>query len=245
MFFCCLIVLRPNEKLPVVVYIHGGAYSTLGSNLHDPNIFMDENIVFVTINSRLGPLGFLYLEKAGINGNMALKDQRMALEWVNRHIESFGGNKEKITLFGHSSGAAMVEMHMLTEESRSLFNQAIMMSGTAYAPWAFSRLNNTRMILKEYSNEKSISMDKAKMKNVKRWLMSMDVERLMRIAPFEPYISGISFKGITFPWGPIIEEQSSNDDFFKMNLQEYSKQSNEMNALYGFSNLVRIEINFI
>lgn len=233
--------MRTNgEKLPVLVYIHGGGYLTLGASFHEPNILMDENIVLVTMNFRLGPLGFMYVEKAGIRGNMGLKDQRMAIEWVSRNIEAFGGNKEKITLLGHSSGASSVEMHLLTEESRNLFNQAIMISGTAYAPWSFSKINNTRLVLNAYSKEKSIPRDDVRMKNVKRWLMSMDVDRLMRITPLEPYLSGVSFKGLSIPWAPVIEENNSNDAFFKMSIPEYSKQSNDVNTLYGFANMVNI-----
>lgn len=75
-----------------------------GSSWHGPELFLNEDIVLVTINYRLGPFGFLSLGTPDYSGNMALKDQLMALKWVNRNIERFGGDNTNITIFGHSSG---------------------------------------------------------------------------------------------------------------------------------------------
>lgn len=78
--------------MSVVFFIHGGGYMSGGSNWFGPEILLDENIVLVTTNYRLGPFGYLSLDTADYSGNMGLKDQLLALRWVNENIESFGGN---------------------------------------------------------------------------------------------------------------------------------------------------------
>lgn len=75
-------------------------------------------MIVVTVNYRLGILGFLSLPEAGIGGNTALKDQLMALKWVHENIEKFGGNPNNVTLFGESAGAASVHLHTLSVASR-------------------------------------------------------------------------------------------------------------------------------
>lgn len=199
---------------------------------------MDENVILVTFNYRLGALGFLAFEKAGIKGNMGLKDQRMALEWVSKNIEAFGGDKDRVTLLGHSAGAASVEMHLITEESRNLFSQAILEGGTANAPWAFSRVNNTRLVMRAYARDRSTSMDRTKAKDVKKWLMAVDGRRLTKIGPGSTYTAGIAFKGLSIAFAPIVEERESADAFFKKPLRELLRDSNDKNVLFGFSSMV-------
>ncbi|KAJ8963468.1 hypothetical protein NQ318_018951 [Aromia moschata] len=127
---------QPNKKLrPVMVWIHGGAFTT-GSNdpsLYGPELLMIEDIVLVTLNYRLGVLGFLSLEDAslGVPGNMGLKDQLLALMWVQRNIASFNGDPKSVTIFGESSGAASVHYHVLSRASKGFFHKAIIQSGDA------------------------------------------------------------------------------------------------------------------
>lgn len=83
--------IEPSEKMSVIFFIHGGGYMSGGSSWHGPDLLLDEDIVLVTINYRLGPFGFLSLNTAEYSGNMGLKDQLLALKWVNENIEHFGG----------------------------------------------------------------------------------------------------------------------------------------------------------
>lgn len=92
----------------------------------------------MTINYRLGALGFMSLPAANVTGNYGLLDQQMALKWIQRHISAFGGDRKRITLMGWSAGAASVGLHMLADSSKGLFHRAIMMSGTAINPWAWN-----------------------------------------------------------------------------------------------------------
>ncbi|XP_046396391.1 juvenile hormone esterase-like [Ischnura elegans] len=134
---------RHGSLLPVMVYIHGGGFfSGAGSStLHGPEYIIDRDVVLVTFNYRLGALGFLSTEDASATGNWGLKDQVTALKWVQRYIRYFGGNPEKVTLFGQSAGAASVSYHMLSPMSQGLFHKAITQSGSAVALWAWPRPN--------------------------------------------------------------------------------------------------------
>ncbi|RZF41667.1 hypothetical protein LSTR_LSTR015629 [Laodelphax striatellus] len=79
---------------------------------------------------------FLYFDTSDVPGNAGLFDQMMALQWVHDNIAAFGGNPRNVTLFGESSGAVSVSLHLLSPLSRNLFSQAIMQSGSPTAPWA-------------------------------------------------------------------------------------------------------------
>ncbi|KAH9639237.1 hypothetical protein HF086_014101 [Spodoptera exigua] len=129
-----------NPKLAVMVWIHGGAFAMGSGNafLYGPDHLVGAGVVLVTLNYRLGALGFLSLENEEVSGNMGLKDQVMALKWVRDNIEAFGGDPARITIFGESAGAASVHLHMLSPASQGLFHGAIAQSGVALAPWALA-----------------------------------------------------------------------------------------------------------
>ena len=100
-----------------MVFIHGGAFSKESTELADysPKFFMDKDIVFVSMNYRLGILGFLTTGDLVCPGNYALKDQTLALKWVQKNIRSFGGDPNRVTLFGNSAGAAAVNLLALSD----------------------------------------------------------------------------------------------------------------------------------
>ncbi|KAE8376990.1 Alpha/Beta hydrolase protein [Aspergillus bertholletiae] len=128
-----------SSKLPVFFFIHGGGLQ-LGANSWPQNGFMrfvklsvDKNlpVIAVSINYRLGMFGFLTsdeLRKAGYKANNGLRDQRVAIEWVRRHIADFGGDPDNVTAAGESAGAASVIYHLSSEVP--LFKRAIAMSGS-------------------------------------------------------------------------------------------------------------------
>ncbi len=116
----------PGAGLPVMVYIHGGAFvSGYGSaKLFDGSALAHQNVIFVTLNYRLGALGFLASDSTGTanwplaaGGNFGLKDQSVALQWVQSHIASFGGNPGRVTIFGESAGAMSVGLHLFDTQS--------------------------------------------------------------------------------------------------------------------------------
>ena len=76
-----------------------------GTHFYGSEFLVDENVVLVTLNYRLIPFGFMSLESTALPGNQGLKDQRLAMEWVQKHIQSFGGSKSKVTVYGESAGS--------------------------------------------------------------------------------------------------------------------------------------------
>lgn len=82
-------------------FIHGGAFT---DEWYGPDFIVDDDVILVTSNYRLGPWGFVSFGIKGYTGNMGFKDQQMALEWTHRNIENFGGDPNQITVFGESVG---------------------------------------------------------------------------------------------------------------------------------------------
>ncbi|XP_060516714.1 juvenile hormone esterase-like [Cylas formicarius] len=136
-----LSVYSPNpwkkEKYPVVFHIHGGGFYFGWADIYGPGYFMDSaRVVVVNINYRLGPFGFLSTQDGVFPGNMGLKDQLLALKWVHENIAAFGGDPDRVTLMGESSGATSVDYHILSPRSAGLFRAAVLLSGTAISSWA-------------------------------------------------------------------------------------------------------------
>jgi len=121
--------------LDVIVNIHGGAFMFGSGSDPSPKYLLDQDLILVTFNYRLGPLGFLTTEDEVVPGNMGLKDQTAALLWVQNNIASFGGNPASVTITGQSAGGASVHFHYLSPLSHGLFQRGISQSGTALCPW--------------------------------------------------------------------------------------------------------------
>ncbi|XP_046667943.1 neuroligin-4, X-linked isoform X2 [Homalodisca vitripennis] len=136
----------PPSNLPVMVFIHGESFEWNSGNLYDGSVLASYGkVIVVTVNFRLGILGFL---KPGVSAhvpsNFGLLDQVAALEWVKSNIIQFGGDPRSVTLMGHGTGAACVSHLMISPLSQAegnrggLFHRAILMSGTALADWALT-----------------------------------------------------------------------------------------------------------
>ncbi len=124
---------------PVMVWIHGGAFQAGSADPYDPTkLVEDGDVVVVTINYRLGALGFLAhpalsAESAdGISGNYGILDQQLALRWVHDNIAAFGGNPKRVTIFGESAGGVSVHTQIASPLAAGLFQRAIVQSGALY-----------------------------------------------------------------------------------------------------------------
>ncbi|TMW42428.1 hypothetical protein DOY81_012492, partial [Sarcophaga bullata] len=117
---------------PVIVYLHPGGFFAGGviSSYAGPQNFMDRDIVLVTISYRLGSLGFLATGTTEAPGNMGLKDQVIALRWIQQHIQKFGGDPNSVTLWGYSAGSLSIGLHMMSPMAKGLFHKGIMMSAS-------------------------------------------------------------------------------------------------------------------
>ncbi|MGO9545339.1 MAG: carboxylesterase/lipase family protein, partial [Rhodomicrobium sp.] len=128
-----------GTKLPVMVWLHGGAFETgwTGLRMYDGSNIANHGVVMVTLNYRLGPLGFFghpqLTEEAKAESlptaNYGLLDQIAALLWVKRNIEAFGGDASNVTLFGESAGGVSVLAMMTAPAAKGLFHKVIIQSG--------------------------------------------------------------------------------------------------------------------
>eukprot|EP00026_Physarum_polycephalum_P006247 Phypoly_transcript_06289.p1 GENE.Phypoly_transcript_06289~~Phypoly_transcript_06289.p1 ORF type:complete len:577 (+),score=63.06 Phypoly_transcript_06289:22-1731(+) len=125
-----------DTPLPVQVFIHGGAFATGGAIYYNGEILAGDDVIFVSINYRLGALGFLahpvlYTPENGDGvGFYGIQDQRAALQWIQDNIQFFGGDKTRVTVSGESAGAISVSIHLASPLSAGLFQQAIVQSGS-------------------------------------------------------------------------------------------------------------------
>lgn len=131
----------PGEKLPVMVWIYGGAFAggMTSAPLYDGTNFAKRGVVLVSIAYRVGPFGFLAhpalsRESGKGSGNYGLLDQIAALRWVQENIEQFGGDPQNVTIFGESAGAIAVSMLAASPAAKGLFHRAISQSGGSFAP---------------------------------------------------------------------------------------------------------------
>lgn len=122
-----------DKNLPVYVYVHGGAFQLGWSNMLVPKALVSEHtIIIVTFNYRVGIHGFLCLGTEDAPGNAGMKDQVALLRWVKKNIPNFGGNPDDVTIGGHSSGSASVDLLMLSKSAEGLFNKVIPESGATH-----------------------------------------------------------------------------------------------------------------
>ncbi|CAH1252582.1 BCHE [Branchiostoma lanceolatum] len=126
----------------VMVWIHGGGFvggAATGFGVGEGQFLAaTQSVLVVSMNYRLGALGFLALGTDDAPGNMGLLDQKLALQWVQDNIERFGGNPDRVTIFGTSAGAASVHFHLLSPSSSGLYQRAILQSASAFSHWALT-----------------------------------------------------------------------------------------------------------
>ncbi|CAH2083284.1 unnamed protein product [Euphydryas editha] len=142
-------VYVPNQassqnRLPVLVWIHGGGFVHGFSNryMFGPKYLVRHGVILITLNYRLGPYGFMCLDTPDVPGNQGLKDQQLGLRWIKDNIAEFGGDFNKITIMGQSAGAASVEYQVYFSEP-NLYNQVILQSGSVLSSWALSSSDAT------------------------------------------------------------------------------------------------------
>lgn len=133
----------------IIFYLQTNEEGT--ANHHGPLYLMDRDVVFVTVNFRIGPFGFLATGTADATGNQSLKDQALALKWIQKNIARFGGDPARVTIAGLSSGGYAVTSHMASEMSKGLFRRVIAISG---AITSFGKLSDNNLHLATYIADK-------------------------------------------------------------------------------------------
>nr|XP_054762955.1 cholinesterase 1-like [Lytechinus pictus] len=207
-------VFVPNPKpqnAAVMMWIHGGGYhigrGSFPGQLPVPLVAFNDVIV-VTINYRLGALGFMTTGDGSIPANIGLLDQRQALIWIQDNIEAFGGDPTRVTIFGESAGSASVNFHVLSTMSAGLFSGAIMQSGASTLTWSHhSKLADA--VRMSFNIGKAVGCD------VKT---TSQLVRCLRRIPVEDFIEleGISRINSDFFVRPVADGQFLPDDPIKM-----------------------------
>lgn len=191
-----------NKKLPVLVYIHGGAF--LGGTGHEiefrTDTYAKEDIILITINYRLGVFGFFAHEwlnddKVAI-GNFSILDQIAALDWIGENITQFGGDPKNITICGQSAGAMSVETLLCSPLADGKYNKAIIQSGGGYP----------QFLMNGFSLEKAILMGEKLVEdlgvNTLEELKEVPMEKLLDSQ--QKLVMDNMQKGDGVPYGPVI-----------------------------------------
>ncbi len=211
-----------DEKLPVFVMIHGGGFNT-GSYIGTQESFVNEGIIYVSIEYRLGVLGFMShpeLTKEssdGISGNYGILDQIAALKWIHNNISAFGGDPDKVTIAGESAGGISVSILCASPLTKGLFRGAISESGSSFWPIGDNRNGNTAICNLAGAEKVGTEFQKRfGKKNIKQ-MRSIDARSLVDSARNETF------------W-PIVDGCVILDDQYK--LYETSRY-NDVNVIIG------------
>uniref|UniRef100_A0A673CKK7 Neuroligin 2a n=1 Tax=Sphaeramia orbicularis TaxID=375764 RepID=A0A673CKK7_9TELE len=187
--------IRDRRKKPVMLFIHGGSYMEGTGNMFDASVLAAYgNVIVVTMNYRLGVLGFLSTGDQSAKGNYGLLDQIQALRWLNENIGHFGGDPERITIFGSGAGASCVNLLILSHHSEGLFQRAIAQSGTAISSWSvnYQPLKYTKILAKKVGctyTETADLVDCLRRKNF-RELVDQDIQPARYHIAFGPVVDG-------------------------------------------------------
>ncbi|CAF4887377.1 unnamed protein product [Pieris macdunnoughi] len=200
-------VYTPNldgQFLPVMVYVHGGAFlfGSGNSSHFGPDYLIEKDVVVVTVNYRCGALGFLSLNTPEVPGNAGLKDVVQALRWVKQNIQNFGGNSGNITLFGESAGGAITSILAACPLSKDLISKAIAQSGTALCGWSLQvdPIMNARKLAKELGCESTDLGD------ILEFLLTTPVKDIVEANTKIDPISGLFQKGVV-TFAPVLETE--------------------------------------
>lgn len=192
-----------DEALPVFVFIHGGGY-VLGAGsqpLYEGTGLARKGMVVVTINYRLGTLGFLpassALSEHGTTGNWGILDMIAALQWVQDNIRAFGGDPDRVTVGGESAGSYAVSTLIVSPLTRGLFHQAIMQSGslptaTAVAPASAASLTQARQLSATFFSQFGLADDAQGLATLRQ----LPAEEIMAVTPqldqqlYAPQVAG-------------------------------------------------------
>lgn len=185
-----------HSSLSVMFWIHGGAFSLGDTLAYDGSVLATEgNVIVVTVGYRLGVLGFLSANDDNLKGNYGLMDQLEALKWVNQNIARFGGDPNKVTLFGGSAGGTCVSLLMLSPMAHGLYQNIIMQSGNPASLSSAMTKNEAYRRARSFANAVGCDVDSlklcAKTKSVQQ-LMDAQIKVFSTpiLLPFGPVVDG-------------------------------------------------------
>ncbi|XP_023955057.2 esterase FE4 [Bicyclus anynana] len=219
-----------QKHLPVVVYVHGGAYVMGWGNMVTPKNFVNsKKVIAVTFNYRVGAHGFLCLGTNDVPGNAGMKDQVALLRWVQKNIAKFRGDPNDVTIAGYSAGSASVDLLMISKTTDNLFKRVIPDSGANTA--AFSVQIDPIQNAKEY----------AKLLTSKKFDNLVDLERFFKTIPYDQLNSGnTGFRpDSSFVMTPCVERDLGQEVFLDDSPVNILKSGDykKVPMLYGFCDM--------
>lgn len=189
---------------PVIFWVHGGAFKHGDGNadMLSPELFLEKDVLVVTINYRLGPFGFLALGTADAPGNAGLKDQALALRWTHDNIRAFGGDPEAVTIYGESAGGASVHHLALSPLCKGLFRGIIASSGLAVSHWGTSCTENVLASARALAKE--LGVPGSTPEELAKGLRGVDAAHLNHVAnKMKPVMTCMTDE---LMWLPVVEE---------------------------------------
>lgn len=166
--------------------------------LYGPDFIIEKHVILVTLNYRLGIFGFMTFNTSEYSGNMALKDQQLALKWTHENIARFSGDPKRVTVFGESAGGVLANLQVFSRESREYFRNAIVMSGTIDNMWSISDSNELLKFVYDIAREegnpqKSVDgliefFKKAPAENISKYINDLSYARRNPVTIFSPVI---------------------------------------------------------
>ncbi|XP_065083960.1 neuroligin-1-like [Ochlerotatus camptorhynchus] len=205
----------------IFFYIHGESYEWGSGNPYDGSVLASYgHVIVVTVNFRLGILGFLKTRASaspgGSGGNLGLMDIILALQWVRDNIAAFGGDPKRITVVGHDTGAALANMVLISKAGIGLIHRAVLLSGSALSPWAL--MPDPDAIRLEVSQQMAchLLVDPPTGKPTRK-PSTDDITDCLRDKPLEA-LMGVRLTAVRFmpSWGPFLPLEDSLDPEFAM-----------------------------
>lgn len=247
-------IFAPDQQLdgaslyPVMLFIHGGGFVTGYSiGYEGRHLSLGGDVIVVTMNYRLNVFGFLSTGDGGAAGNYGLWDQQLAIEWVHNNIRAFGGDPNRVTIFGESAGAAAVTFQTIYPGNKGLFQRAIAESGSFAGPWAFSKRTDVQNFTRQFATVAECSQqDSAGIIRCLQSKPAMAIKKLMD--------GPLGDLGL-YMWSPVIDNEFIFNEPIELLTQNYpSKPVEDMflgidlimgvNSKEGFSDFPRLNETF-
>uniref|UniRef100_A0A4W4FTZ6 Neuroligin 3b n=1 Tax=Electrophorus electricus TaxID=8005 RepID=A0A4W4FTZ6_ELEEL len=184
-----------DDPWPVMLFIHGGSYMEGTGNIMDGSVLASYgNVIVITLNYRVGILGFLSTGDQAAKGNYGLLDQIQALRWISKNIGYFGGDPGRVTVFGSGIGASCVSLLTLSHHSEGLFHRAVIQSGSALSSWSvnYQPVKYTRLLAERVGCNVLDTHDLVlcMQKRSYRELVEQDIQPVRFHVAFGPVIDG-------------------------------------------------------
>ncbi|KAI6183709.1 Carboxylic ester hydrolase [Aphelenchoides bicaudatus] len=222
---------KRKELLPIAFYIHGGSFQSDNAGLlGDQNIcryLNSKDVIVVTFNYRLQFFGFLAIDE-DTPGNNGLFDMALALEWIKDNAESFGGDPNKITVFGQSAGAMSTDLFTLSPHTRDLFDKAIMFAGT-------------KNVLYSVSSQFTVYQNALSFAEKRGFRMKSGLTQKQEGALLLKWFKEMPAENITIGWHPVKNEglyltsPVMDNDFFPKPLDELRKEAPRKRTITGIT----------